>query len=457
MTESPEPTTPVTGRRLRRLRSHLGFSRTTWLLARTLLLTGLIVWAATPFDLRLLTAFAEPAGQSGYATPTPGSGWYTATQYPYPANANPYGADTATWTPTPYANGTGQYPNNQYPNNGSVNQTGTGYQGASVTDPNNPYSGGVPAQGGQPGSSISSGAIQPGPGGAAPSPGTGSDPCYGDELITFAPEAPRVGDELLIAVTSARPHPYGRLAGTENTQFVRERPGQRGYVWEWTIHPTYPGQHEYTFYVDSTIPCQKVQLTVRESLATKTPRPTKTPTPYGWNNNDNSNNNNDNNQTSSGSPPYRDPSQFVNSGDAYDCSFFYSQGEAQRVLRANPSDPNNLDVEDGVTDGIACTTYHNWQYPNDGDYNPVQRNGAATPTPGSYNVSPYLGQGDRYGCRDFSSQALAQAVLRADPSDPNRLDENPRNGVACEYSEALQDGVVNGAMPQPYDDNPVSR
>jgi hypothetical protein len=291
----------------------------------------------------------------------------------------------------------------------------------------------------------------------AGSPGAGGDPCYGDELITFAPEEPRVGDELLVAVTSAHQHPYGRLAGTEMTQFSRERPGQRGYVWEWIIRPTYPGQHEYTFYVDSTVPCQKVQLTVRESLATKTPKPTKTPTPYGWNNNSNGNNNNNNsNDNNGGNVPYRDPYQFTYSGDAYNCSFFYSQGEAQRVLRANPADPNNLDIEDGVQDGIACATYQGWQYRGDTDYNPVQRTNA-TATPGGFNPYAYLNQGNAWGCRDFSSQANAQAVLRADPSDPNQLDTNPRNGIACETNEASQDGVPNGAMPQPYDYNAVAR
>src|SRR5213075_2869473 len=139
---------------------------------------------------------------------------------------------------------------------------------------------------GLPGSGISpsgSGSV-PGPTGAGTIPGQtgagtipgqpaaattpGSDPCYGDEQITYSPEEPRVGNELLIAVTSARPHPYGRLAGTERTQFVRERPGQRGYVWEWTIQPTYPGEHTYTFYVDSTIPCQKISMTIKEALAT---------------------------------------------------------------------------------------------------------------------------------------------------------------------------------------------
>jgi len=96
----------------------------------------------------------------------------------------------------------------------------------------------------------------------------GQDACYGDEVITFAPENPRVGTELVIVVTSSRPHPYGRLAGTEQTTFVRERPGQRGLVWEWTVNLSNAGTHEYTFYVDSTIPCKKVSIQVRSALGT---------------------------------------------------------------------------------------------------------------------------------------------------------------------------------------------
>src|SRR5687767_9284713 len=50
----------------------------------------------------------------------------------------------------------------------------------------------------------------------------------------------------------------------------------------------------------------------------------------------------------------------------------------------------------------------------------------------------YIGQGDRYNCADFASQAQAQAVLRADPRDPNGLDgsdndrsEERRVGKEC--------------------------
>jgi len=46
-----------------------------------------------------------------------------------------------------------------------------------------------------------------------------------------------------------------------------------------------------------------------------------------------------------------------------------------------------------------------------------------------------VGQGNRYSCPDFASQAQAQAVLHADPADPNRLDAD-RDGIACETNSA---------------------
>jgi hypothetical protein len=104
------------------------------------------------------------------------------------------------------------------------------------------------------------------------------DPCWGDEQITYVPETPRVNNELIIAVTSGRPHPYGRVAGTERTTFIKERPGQLGTVWEWSVALTWPGRHKYTFYVDSTVPCKEIEIVVRQSVATKTP------TPYSDNN-----------------------------------------------------------------------------------------------------------------------------------------------------------------------------
>ena len=47
----------------------------------------------------------------------------------------------------------------------------------------------------------------------------------------------------------------------------------------------------------------------------------------------------------------------------------------------------------------------------------------------------YLEYGDAFNCADFVSQADAQAVLTADPSDPNRLDADA-DGIACEENPA---------------------
>jgi hypothetical protein len=407
-------------------------------------------------------------------TPVPPPG------YQFGPTTTPWGGGMPTATPTLQTTINGSFINP--PTGGSSGQPSSGgasvQSGSSVPGQQYPAGTGQQSMPGQqyptttiPGSAPSSGL----PGAinvtGSPAPGS-SDPCYGDELISFAPESPRVGNEFLIAVTSARPHPYGRLAGTEKTTFVRERSGQRGLVWEWTVQPTYPGQHEYTFYVDSTVPCQKLQLRVLESLATRTPTPTKTATPYGWDNgnsngtNTGNSNANDNvsttvSGTSFGSAPAVDPSVYVVPGqDLYQCSSFLSQSNAQRVLRYDPSDPNQLDTEDGSLDGVACSTYTYVSYPYDRDMMPVTRPTATatrTPTAAAFNPNDYIHQGDHYGCGDFASQAQAQAVLRAAPSDPNRLDANPRDGLACGGQEAAQDGVAGGMMPAPFDGTRVPR
>lgn len=60
--------------------------------------------------------------------------------------------------------------------------------------------------------------------------------------------------------------------------------------------------------------------------------------------------------------------------------------------------------------------------------------------PGAFDPRFYIGKGDAFNCADFASQADAQAVLRADPTDPNRLDGN-RDGVACESNRSPKDLV----------------
>jgi hypothetical protein len=64
---------------------------------------------------------------------------------------------------------------------------------------------------------------------------------------------------------------------------------------------------------------------------------------------------------------------------------------------------------------------------------------AAQELPPAFDPLPYIGQGDAYNCGDFASQADAQAVLRADPSDPNKLDQGGIPGVACESNKAPRD------------------
>jgi len=112
--------------------------------------------------------------------------------------------------------------------------------------------------------------------------------------------------------------------------------------------------------------------------------------------------------------PNFDPSAFLD-GHTVNCANFASQAQAQAVLRADPSDPNRLD-RDG--DGIAC------------EGNRAPRDLIAVPR--DFNPRDWVVTGqDLYTCADFLSQAEAQAVLRVDPRDLNRLDTN-RNGVACE-------------------------
>ena len=63
---------------------------------------------------------------------------------------------------------------------------------------------------------------------------------------------------------------------------------------------------------------------------------------------------------------------------------------------------------------------------------------APGPLPADFDPSRYLGQGNRFECSDIPSQAEAQAVLRADPIDPNVLDRD-RDGIACETNPPPRD------------------
>lgn len=67
---------------------------------------------------------------------------------------------------------------------------------------------------------------------------------------------------------------------------------------------------------------------------------------------------------------------------------------------------------------------------------------APTKTPSKFDAKKFIGLGDKYNCADFASQAQAQAVLRADPTDPNKLDQGGVAGVACDvhsYTDEARD------------------
>ena len=55
-----------------------------------------------------------------------------------------------------------------------------------------------------------------------------------------------------------------------------------------------------------------------------------------------------------------------------------------------------------------------------------------------FDPSPYVGRGNIANGATFANQAEAQAVLRADPSDPNGLDAD-RDGIACERNRPPRD------------------
>ncbi|MEV7611910.1 hypothetical protein [Streptomyces sp. NPDC089799] len=66
---------------------------------------------------------------------------------------------------------------------------------------------------------------------------------------------------------------------------------------------------------------------------------------------------------------------------------------------------------------------------------------ALCPNNKAFEAKEYATHGDAFECRVFASQADAQAVLRANPSDPNHLDDG--GGVACR------------GLPEPRDTKPV--
>ncbi len=113
-----------------------------------------------------------------------------------------------------------------------------------------------------------------------------------------------------------------------------------------------------------------------------------------------------------------------------DAKWVLVQAFERRVLTYTPDNPDGWKVEAGN----VGQHYFQWRYSQLGT-SPIP---ASSPVAQGFDPGKYNGQGDQFNCSDFASQAEAQAVLRADPSDPNRLDKDG-NGIACESSGGPKD------------------
>jgi len=114
----------------------------------------------------------------------------------------------------------------------------------------------------------------------------------------------------------------------------------------------------------------------------------------------------------------RQPGSNPAPGADLDCSDFATQAQAQAKLL--PGDPYALD---GDGDGEACE-----DLPGGSD----RGAGSAGRNPASGSALPPRPADGDYDCSDFRTQAQAQRVYDADPSDPNGLDGYPEDGEACE-------------------------
>lgn len=136
-------------------------------------------------------------------------------------------------------------------------------------------------------------------------------------------------------------------------------------------------------------------------------------------------------ETKRGSKVAEDGSRLgADTGGDRDCVDFSSQKAAQAQLRADPSDPYNLDPD---TNGIACDITA-----------APYKNSASDKTP----VAQARSNAD-LDCKDFEYQHEAQVVYLRDKSDPNGLDSKKEdgkelagNGFACDNMPYLASNVM---------------
>ncbi|GIW07113.1 MAG: hypothetical protein KatS3mg060_1918 [Dehalococcoidia bacterium] len=86
--------------------------------------------------------------------------------------------------------------------------------------------------------------------GSAPAPTATPTACNGDEVMTFNPPNPNVGQQFSIEVTSARASTNVGLNGPFNPSFAGAAGGGRGTIWTWNAVPNQPGSFTYTFTIN---------------------------------------------------------------------------------------------------------------------------------------------------------------------------------------------------------------
>lgn len=116
-----------------------------------------------------------------------------------------------------------------------------------------------------------------------------------------------------------------------------------------------------------------------------------------------------------------------------DCTVFASFDEANTYLAAHPEAATAIDDD---RDGTACEVYFGLEHRD-------QPGPATEPSAGAVLQLAQKEKGD-LDCEDFQTQEEAQAVLLADPDDPNNLDPNG-DGVACALLPLAADLQVNAA------------
>jgi hypothetical protein len=188
--------------------------------------------------------------------------------------------------------------------------------------------------------------------------------CHGDEVLSFAPPNPTVGQEMIVVVTSATTHRGVYLAASERATAVQETEGQLGRVWLWSLTPQLAGPHQFQFFVDFTNLCVQSTISVVPSALagplSVPPGTTGLPLTTGANgelppilpldDNFNSNDNNDNNSNNDNNDNNDNNSNDNNSND--------SNGNVATTPKASTPSINSVLCTDSSTHEVTVNGRH---------------------------------------------------------------------------------------------------